>query len=127
MPPQGSTTTFLCFLAIEFLRLLGDLVFHHFEVLLCLHELGLVTLWVAELDAIDPAGAIRLLVDQERARVDLGVDLRHLARHRRQDSEGRLNRFNRPDLAALLNLCLLYTSDAADDLTRVDLGGRRII
>src|SRR5665811_779080 len=23
--------------------------------------------------------------------------------------------------------CLLYTSDAADDLTRVDLGGRRII
>ncbi|WP_460379393.1 hypothetical protein, partial [Staphylococcus aureus] len=25
------------------------------------------------------------------------------------------------------NLCLLYTSDAADDLTRVDLGGRRII
>ena len=24
-------------------------------------------------------------------------------------------------------LCLLYTSDAADDLTRVDLGGRRII
>src|SRR5665811_2149215 len=25
------------------------------------------------------------------------------------------------------DLCLLYTSDAADDLTRVDLGGRRII
>ena len=25
------------------------------------------------------------------------------------------------------NTCLLYTSDAADDLTRVDLGGRRII
>src|SRR5665811_1506126 len=25
-----------------------------------------------------------------------------------------------------LNTCLLYTSDAADDLTRVDLGGRRI-
>src|SRR5665811_2586557 len=25
------------------------------------------------------------------------------------------------------SLCLLYTSDAADDLTRVDLGGRRII
>ena len=25
------------------------------------------------------------------------------------------------------NRCLLYTSDAADDLTRVDLGGRRII
>src|SRR5665811_2031669 len=26
-----------------------------------------------------------------------------------------------------LGVCLLYTSDAADDLTRVDLGGRRII
>jgi len=28
---------------------------------------------------------------------------------------------------ALDEACLLYTSDAADDLTRVDLGGRRII
>src|SRR5665811_2610708 len=27
----------------------------------------------------------------------------------------------------LRRTCLLYTSDAADDLTRVDLGGRRII
>ena len=27
----------------------------------------------------------------------------------------------------LYYICLLYTSDAADDLTRVDLGGRRII
>ena len=27
----------------------------------------------------------------------------------------------------LCDTCLLYTSDAADDLTRVDLGGRRII
>src|SRR5665811_1857938 len=26
-----------------------------------------------------------------------------------------------------VSTCLLYTSDAADDLTRVDLGGRRII
>src|SRR5665811_2607775 len=26
-----------------------------------------------------------------------------------------------------MGICLLYTSDAADDLTRVDLGGRRII
>src|SRR5665254_16207 len=30
-------------------------------------------------------------------------------------------------LVALLYFCLLYTSDAADDLTRVDLGGCRII
>ena len=27
----------------------------------------------------------------------------------------------------LSNICLLYTSDAADDSLRVDLGGRRII
>src|SRR5665811_30466 len=26
----------------------------------------------------------------------------------------------------VIKICLLYTSDAADDLTRVDLGGRRI-
>src|SRR5665811_2624595 len=26
-----------------------------------------------------------------------------------------------------ISSCLLYTSDAADDLTRVDLGGRRVI
>ena len=30
-------------------------------------------------------------------------------------------------LKVLSKTCLLYTSDAADDLTRVDLGGRRII
>src|SRR5665811_235757 len=30
-------------------------------------------------------------------------------------------------LIPLPEACLLYTSDAADDLTRVDLGGRRII
>src|SRR5680860_1435703 len=29
--------------------------------------------------------------------------------------------------AGLLDICLLYTSDAADDLLCVDLGGRRII
>ena len=29
--------------------------------------------------------------------------------------------------SALHDLCLLYTSDAADDLLCVDLGGRRII
>src|SRR5665213_3534281 len=33
-----------------------------------------------------------------------------------------IGRQNRPEL---YNLCLLYTSDAADDLLCVDLGGRR--
>src|SRR5665811_2175193 len=32
-----------------------------------------------------------------------------------------------PGTLTLRGFCLLYTSDAADDLTRVDLGGRRII
>src|SRR5665811_1383676 len=35
--------------------------------------------------------------------------------------------FNRIITGKFLSGCLLYTSDAADDLTRVDLGGRRII
>src|SRR5665811_2429929 len=33
----------------------------------------------------------------------------------------------RLDEARLRSLCLLYTSDAADDLTRVDLGGSRLL
>src|SRR5665811_1426148 len=36
-----------------------------------------------------------------------------------------LRRLPRRRLCALCPDCLLYTSDAADDLTRVDLGGRR--
>src|SRR5665811_2625311 len=35
--------------------------------------------------------------------------------------------FIRIKVAVYGDRCLLYTSDAADDLTRVDLGGRRII
>ena len=31
------------------------------------------------------------------------------------------------DFSSQINICLLYTSDAADDSLRVDLGGRRII
>src|SRR5665213_1719144 len=31
------------------------------------------------------------------------------------------------EAAVMINSCLLYTSDAADDLLCVDLGGRRII
>ena len=36
-------------------------------------------------------------------------------------------RASRSDLFVLLWLCLLYTSDAADERSSVDLGGRRII
>src|SRR5450756_3044162 len=37
-------------------------------------------------------------------------------------------KFSMPGMMeTVLNICLLYTSDAADDLLCVDLGGRRII
>ena len=39
---------------------------------------------------------------------------------------GRISVIDRDDEGARLT-CLLYTSDAADDLLCVDLGGRRII
>mgnify|MGYP002682258493 CR=1 FL=1 len=37
------------------------------------------------------------------------------------------NEYNCPKILGLPDVCLLYTSDAADDLLCVDLGGRRII
>ena len=43
---------------------------------------------------------------------------------RRQDE---IKCTNNEKIEAVNSTCLLYTSDAADDLTRVDLGGRRII
>src|SRR5665811_2597319 len=45
----------------------------------------------------------------------------------RQTLRDWVHRYNATGLTGLRNRCLLYTSDAADDLTRVDLGGRRII
>ena len=37
------------------------------------------------------------------------------------------NKVSSSELAALMISCLLYTSDAADERSSVDLGGRRII
>ena len=78
--------------------------FISFEVFLGVHESGLVSLRVAELNAIDPAGAVWILVDQERAGVDFGVDLRHLAAHRGKNAKSGFDGFNLADLAALLDL-----------------------
>ena len=50
--------------------------------------------------------------------VELGVDFRWLADRRR------LGESTHPGIA---QGCLLYTSDAADERSSVDLGGRRII
>ena len=43
--------------------------------------------------------------------------------------EGKITKETVDELATVhgLDICLLYTSDAADDLLCVDLGGRRII
>ena len=57
----------------------------------------------------------RTTADRARPRVE---------RHpRRLDGEVR----RAPERLALLTHCLLYTSDAADERSSVDLGGRRII
>src|SRR5665811_1393937 len=49
------------------------------------------------------------------------------AMHLVDEQDGVPPRLRQHGFGALHRLCLLYTSDAADDLTRVDLGGRRII
>ena len=38
-----------------------------------------------------------------------------------------LEAIGEPDAAGMRTVCLLYTSDAADELLCVDVGGRRII
>ena len=42
-------------------------------------------------------------------------------------SKQKVDEYNRYRIQSVLEACLLYTSDAADDLLCVDLGGRRII
>ena len=45
----------------------------------------------------------------------------------RKEIENTSTRFNLKYILAIINSCLLYTSDAADERSSVDLGGRRII
>ena len=58
--------------------------------------------------------------DSFHAQVFVGAD--HVARAQAADEQHHLLA-----LQARLVLCLLYTSDAADERSSVDLGGRRII
>ena len=44
-----------------------------------------------------------------------------------QQGEGGVHTYRIPALAVTKKGCLLYTSDAADERSSVDLGGRRII
>ena len=54
-----------------------------------------------------------------RGELEAGHNLRRVAHD--------LNTLRRDDVPNVDGVCLLYTSDAADDLLCVDLGGRRII
>ena len=49
----------------------------------------------------------------------------NVIKHALRQNGGDRNRI--PYMRARLGLCLLYTSDAADERSSVDLGGRRII
>ena len=60
-----------------------------------------------------------------RDRLECGQQPRQVQATIGGDVPGRL--FRNCELRAEGQLCLLYTSDAADDLLCVDLGGRRII
>src|SRR5665811_333165 len=67
-------------------------------------------------------GTLRDALDGRAAGAAFGDDL---ACGIQQTCPGR--RTSRRHGRVVAHSCLLYTSDAADDLTRVDLGGRRII
>src|SRR5659263_551609 len=71
---------------------------------------GLSTLRIEDVDALEVHHDLRVIIcTQPRTRVDPGEQLGLAGEHVEE------------------HLCLLYTSDAADDLLCVDLGGRRII
>ena len=78
------------------------------------------------------AGTIKLL-NQQASLIGMrcGRDITVTAVSARDKSKNRgvdLSGYNwHDDPVALASDCLLYTSDAADDSLRVDLGGRRII
>src|SRR5450756_2792460 len=68
----------------------------------------------------DPRQLIELTKESCKLRTMFGSQIHAIGTRvlRNKDELGR---------AGLYQLCLLYTSDAADDLLCVDLGGRRII
>src|SRR5665811_2423903 len=73
------------------------------------------------------ATAIRTSTTRTTARIGVGVTTAGLAAPRRscrpQAASGRTTARTTGRLLRRGRACLLYTSDAADDLTRVDLGG----
>ena len=56
--------------------------------------------------------------------VGCGAEIGHLRSRHGHQSLGHRRKYERVPLSIL---CLLYTSDAADERSSVDLGGRRII
>ena len=59
---------------------------------------------------------------RDRAEVDRVVEAEH-----RQELEAQVRLVHERGVGLLIGACLLYTSDAADERSSVDLGGRRII
>src|SRR5678816_1405486 len=59
----------------------------------------------------------------KKATDDLASDTRHIGTR----IDGRLDKHAARLAAVQQDVCLLYTSDAADERSSVDLGGRRII
>ena len=55
----------------------------------------------------------------------MGRVARRKGRHRREGNPGQFQLHE--CVGELFRICLLYTSDAADERSSVDLGGRRII
>src|SRR5665811_2368002 len=76
-----------------------------------------------------PARAIIIAADPGRHARYRGVPRRGRAGEDRYPRDLRVGPvlYRRLPSSGVFHNCLLYTSDAADDLTRVDLGGRRII
>src|SRR5450756_2561513 len=67
--------------------------------------------------------AVAVLVDLQGPKIRLG----RFAEEKVQLDEGDIFTITTEDVPGTKELALLYTSDAADDLLCVDLGGRRII
>src|SRR5665213_3770447 len=84
--------------------------------------------WVCSVLAPTRREPLDVAVVEQLALAGLGLDMEFVAEVA-ADRAGIGAHRNRRQAHALerLQICLLYTSDAADDLLCVDLGGRRII
>src|SRR5665811_626091 len=76
-----------------------------------------------------PVGVFRTHADAPRVLIANSNLVPHWAtwEHFNELDRAGLMMYGQMTAGSWIYICLLYTSDAADDLTRVDLGGRRLI